>query len=68
MWGTRPLDGAESSLVGQGYAVVQRIATTLAVEREDSEGLAGEELTPKVVVMAVPHPRGATLRRGEGKG
>lgn len=59
----RALDGAESFFVGRGYAVVQRTDTTLTVEREGSEGPAGEEVTPKVVVMAVPQPDGATRRR-----
>jgi hypothetical protein len=50
------LDRAEYFLAGQGYVVVHRTATTLTVEREDSEGSAGQEGAPKVVVVAVPQP------------
>jgi hypothetical protein len=50
------LDRAEYFLVGQGYVVVERTATTLTVEREGSEGAAGRKGAPKVVVMAVPQP------------
>jgi hypothetical protein len=35
------LDEAEHFLVEQGYAVVRRTATTLTVERKDTEGTAG---------------------------
>ena len=52
------IDRAELFLVGQGYVVVHRTATTLTVEREGSEGPAGQEVAPKVVVMAVPQPDG----------
>lgn len=52
------LDRAEYFLVGQGYVVVQRTATTLTVERERSQPTAGQEGPPKVVVMAVPQPDG----------
>jgi hypothetical protein len=52
------LDRAEYFLVGQGYVVVQRTATTLTVEREGPEGAAGQEGASKVVVMAVPQPDG----------
>lgn len=45
-------------MVGQGYVVVNRTATTLTVERGGSEGAAGQEGAPKVVVMAVPQPEG----------
>jgi hypothetical protein len=50
------LGRAEHFLVGQGYIVVQRTATTLTVEREGAKGAAGQEGAPKVVVMAVPQP------------
>ena len=40
-------------LVEQGYVAVKRMATTLTVEWENSEGAAGQEGVPKVVVMAV---------------
>ncbi len=36
------LDRAEHFLIGQGYVVVHRTATTLTVEREDSEGPTGQ--------------------------
>jgi hypothetical protein len=49
---------AESFLVGQGYVVVHRTATTLTVARAGSEDAAGQEDVSKVVVMAVPQPDG----------
>jgi hypothetical protein len=52
------LDRAERFLMGQGYGVVHRTATTLTVEREGFEGPTGQEGAPKVVVMAVPQPDG----------
>lgn len=52
------LDRAERFLMGQGYAVVRRTATTLTVERESFEDPTGQEGAPKVVVMAVPQPDG----------
>jgi hypothetical protein len=52
------IDRAEYFLVGQGYVVVHRTVTTLTVEREGSEGSAGQGVAPKVVVMAVPQPDG----------
>ena len=55
---SQALDGAESSLVGRGYVVMQRTAATLTVGREDSEGPAEEEVRPKVVVMAAPQSHG----------
>ena len=54
----RALDRAESFLVRQGYVVAHRTATTLTVEREDSENAAGQVSASKVVVMAVPQPEG----------
>ena len=54
----KALDRAEYFLVGQGYVVVHRTVTTLTVEREGSEGSAGQGVAPKVVVMAVPQPDG----------
>jgi hypothetical protein len=55
---SQALDRAEYFLVGQGYVVVQRTATTLTVEREDSEDAAEQEGSPKVVVIAVPQSDG----------
>ena len=52
------LDRAERFLMGQGYVVVHRTATTLTVAREGSEDAAGQEGAPKLVVMAVPQPDG----------
>ena len=52
------LDRAERFLMGQGYVVAHRTATTLTVEREGSEGPTGQEGAPKVVVMALPQPEG----------
>jgi hypothetical protein len=60
------LDRAEYFLVEQGYVVVQRTATTLTVEREGTEGTAGQEGTPKVVVMAVPQPDGGVRIKVRG--
>lgn len=60
------LDRAESFLVGQGYVVVQRTATTLTVEREGSQGAAGQEGAPNVVVMAVPQLDGGVRIKVRG--
>jgi hypothetical protein len=60
------LDRAEYFLVGQGYVVVQRTATTLTVEREGAKGAAGQESAPKVVVMAVPQPDGGVRIKVRG--
>ena len=60
------LDRAEYFLVGQGYAVVQRTATTLTVEQEGSQATAGQEGMPKVVVMAVPQPDGGVRIKVSG--
>ena len=60
------LDRAEYFLVGQGYVVVQRTATTLTVERAGPEGAAGQQGAPKVVVMAVPQPDGGVRIRVRG--
>jgi hypothetical protein len=63
---SQALDRAENFLVEQGYVVVQRTATTLTVEREDSESAAGEDGTPKVVVMAVPQSDGGVRIKVRG--
>ncbi len=63
---SQALDRAEHFLVGQGYVVVQRTATTLTVERERFEVAAGQEGTPKVVVMAVPQPDGGVRIKVRG--
>ncbi len=60
------LDRAEYFLVGQGYVVVHRTVTTLTVEREGSEGAAGQEVAPKVVIMAVPQPDGGVRIKVRG--
>lgn len=52
------LDRAELFLLGQGYVVAHRTATTLTVEREGSRGPDRREGAPKVVVIAVPQPDG----------
>jgi len=65
------LDRAERFLMGQGYVVAHRTATTLMVAREGSEDAAGQEGAPKVVVMAVPQPDGGVrikVRDGDRKG
>jgi hypothetical protein len=60
------LDEAEQFLVGQGYVVVRRTATTLTVEREYTEGAAGQEEAPKLVMMAVPQPHGGVRIKVRG--
>ncbi len=61
---SQALDRAEYFLVGQDYVVVQRTATTLTAEREGAA--AGQEGTPKVVVMAVPQPDGGVRIKVSG--
>ena len=63
---SQALDRAEYFLVGQDYVVVQRTATTLTAERRGSEGAAGQEGSPKVVVMAVPQPAGGVRIKVSG--
>ena len=58
------LDRAERFLIGQGYAIAHRTATTLRVERVGSEGRAGQGGATKVVVMAVPQPDGGVRIKG----
>ena len=60
------IDRAQLFLVGQGYVVVHRTVTTLTVEREGSEGPAGQGVAPKVVVMAVPQPDGGVRIKMRG--
>jgi hypothetical protein len=60
------LDRAEHFLLGQGYVVEQRTATTLTVTRRDSGSAAGGERSPKVVVMAVPQPDGGVKIKVRG--
>ena len=60
------LDEAEYFLVGQGYIVVNRTATTLTVEREVSEGTTGQEGVPKLLVIAVPQPEGGVRIKVRG--
>jgi hypothetical protein len=60
------LDRAEYFLVGQGYVVVHRTATTLTVEREGLEGAAEQEGASKVVVVAVPQPDGGVRIKVRG--
>ena len=65
------LDRAERFLMGQGYVVAHRTATTLTVEREGFESPTGQEGAPKVVVMAIPQPDGGVrikVRDGDRKG
>ncbi len=61
---SQALDRAEYFLVGQDYVVVRRTATTLTAEREGAA--AGQEGTPKVVVMAVPQPGGGVRIKVSG--
>ena len=63
---SQALSRAEYFLVGQDYVVVQRTATTLTAEREGTEAAAGQEGTPKVVVMAVPQPAGGVRIKVSG--
>jgi hypothetical protein len=61
---SQALDRVEYFLVGQDYVVVRRTATTLTAEREGAA--AGQEGTPKVVVMAVPQPDGGVRIKVSG--
>ena len=61
---SQALSRAEYFLVGQDYVVVRRTATTLTAEREGAA--AGQEGTPKVVVMAVPQPDGGVRIKVSG--
>ena len=63
---SQALNRAEYFLVGQGYVVAQRTATTLTVEREGFENAARQEGVSKVVVMAVPQPDGGVRIRVRG--
>ena len=63
---SQALDRAEYFLVGQGYVVVQRTATTLTVEREGAEGAAGQQGAPKLVVIAVPQSDGGVRIKVRG--
>ncbi len=63
---SQALDKAEYFLVGQGYVVVQRTATTLTVQREGLDDAAGQEGAPKVVVMAVPQANGGVRIKVRG--
>jgi hypothetical protein len=62
----KALDRAEYFLVGQGYVVVHRTVTTLTVERQGSEGAVGQEVAPRVVIMAVPQPDGGVRIKVSG--
>ena len=61
---SQALDRAEYFLVGQDYVVVRRTATTLTADREGAA--AGQEGTPKVVLMAVPQPAGGVRIKVSG--
>jgi hypothetical protein len=63
---SQALDRAEYFLVGQGYVVVQRTATTLTAEREGTKGAAGHGGVPKVVVMAAPQSDGGVRIKVSG--
>jgi len=63
---SQALDKAEYFLMGQGYVVEQRTATTLTVTRTDSKSTAGRESSPKLVVMAVPQPEGGVKIKVRG--
>jgi hypothetical protein len=63
---SQALDRAEYFLVGQGYVVVQRTATTLTAERGGTKGAAGHGGVPKVVVMAVPQSDGGVRIKVSG--
>jgi hypothetical protein len=63
---SQALDKAEYFLIGQGYVVEQRTATTLTVARKGSESTTGREGSPKMVVMAVPQPDGGVKVKVRG--
>ncbi|MDQ3864926.1 MAG: hypothetical protein M3317_15775 [Actinomycetota bacterium] len=60
------LDEVEYFLVGQGYVVVQRTATTLTLERVGADSPSGREGAPKLVVIAVPQPDGGVRIKVRG--
>jgi hypothetical protein len=65
------LDEAKDFLVKRDYRVMRRTATTLTVEREDSNAAAKQEGTPCLVVIAVPQPDGGVrikIRGSDRKG
>jgi hypothetical protein len=60
------LDRAELFLLGQGYVVALRTATTLTVEPKGSRSPDRREGAPKVVVIAVPQPDGGVRIKVSG--
>lgn len=63
---SQTLDRAERFLVGQGYTVVRRTATTLTVERNVSESTARLADGPKLMVLAVPQREGGVRVKVSG--
>jgi hypothetical protein len=63
---SQALDKAEYFLMGQGYVVERRTATTLTATRRGSESTAGRESSPKLVVIAVPQPDGGVTIKVRG--
>ena len=62
----RALDEAGHFLAGQGYALINRTATTLTVERKEPDGPTQHEDASKLIVIAVPHPDGGVRIKVRG--
>ena len=62
----RALDEAGRFLAGQGYAVVDRTATTLTVERNEPDGATQHEGASKLIVIAVPQHEGGVRIKVRG--
>jgi len=62
----RALDEAGHFLAGQGYAVVDRTATTLTAERKEPNGVTQHEGASKLIVIAVPQPDGGVRIKVRG--
>jgi hypothetical protein len=60
------LDSAQNFLIGQGYDVTHRTATTLAVARQDLGSTAEQHGALRMVVVAVPQPEGGVRIKVSG--
>ena len=63
----RALDEVRHFLAGQGYAVVDRTATTLTAERKEPDGATQHEGASKLIVIAVPQPDGGVRIKVRGR-
>ena len=62
----RALDEAGHFLAGQGYAVVDRTATTLTAERKEPDGATQHVDASKLIVIDVPQPDGGVRIKVRG--